>query len=77
MSRATELEAGVDYFYCQPCDVHVPCVQLGPGEWEVQCPHCEGTCGLCDCSLRDRCFGAPEGPTPLVANTLRLINPAH
>ena len=35
-----ELQAHIDYFYCDECKKHVPCTRLEPGVWEVQCARC-------------------------------------
>lgn len=52
-----EMQQKVDYFYCDVCEVHVPCVRLEPGVWEVQCPKCVGECATCGCHLANHCFG--------------------
>lgn len=56
------LEPRFDYFYCDECGKHVPCVRLGAGVWEVQCPRCVGECGLCGCHLAGHCFGKGDAP---------------
>ena len=75
MKQQPAFEPGVDYLYCAPCQTHVACRETEPGAWEVECPLCEGECGLCDCSLRKRCFGSPEGPQPLPMRHLRVVKP--
>ena len=51
---------GVDYLFCPGCEKHVPCVRTVV-EWEVQCPNCDGACGLCQCPLREACIGVARG----------------
>ncbi len=41
-----ELQQNVDYFYCDECKKHIPCIRLEPGVWEVQCARCVGECIL-------------------------------
>ncbi len=57
-----ELHPNVDYFYCEECKKHVPCIRLEPGVWEVQCPRCVGECALCGCHLAGYCFGKGKVP---------------
>ncbi len=52
-----ELKPNVDYLYCEECGRHVSCIRLGRGIWEVQCPRCEGKCGLCACQAGGHCVG--------------------
>jgi len=58
----SEMRPGVDYFYCEDCQKHVPCIRLEPGVWEVQCARCVGECGLCGCHLAGYCFGKGRVP---------------
>jgi hypothetical protein len=60
-----EMQQNVDYFYCEVCKIHVPCVRLEPGIWEVQCPNCVGECALCGCHLANHCFGQGSGPAQM------------
>ncbi len=57
-----DLRPGVDYFFCEECQKHVPCIRLEPGVWEVQCARCVGECGLCGCHLAGYCFGKGRVP---------------
>jgi hypothetical protein len=57
------LQQKVDYFYCEECKMHVPCIRVQPGVWEVQCSRCVGECMVCVCHLADFCFG--QGKTPV------------
>ena len=52
-----DMQEDVDYFYCQQCKKHVPCIRLEPGVWEVQCSECVGECAVCGCHLARYCFG--------------------
>ena len=52
-----DMKHNVDYFYCDECKKHVPCIRLEPGVWEVQCSECVGECVLCGCHLAETCFG--------------------
>ncbi len=54
---SNELQAGMDYVWCDECKVHVACIPLQPGVWEVQCPKCVGECSICHCHLATHCFG--------------------
>ena len=58
---ATALEPRTDYFYCEECQKHVPCVRLKPGTWEIRCPNCAGECAVCGCHLAKYCFGKGNG----------------
>jgi hypothetical protein len=51
------LKPRTDYFYCDECGEHVPCIRHEPGVWEIQCPRCVGECALCQCHLAGACFG--------------------
>ena len=66
MMDLTQLQLKIDYFYCDECEKHVPCVRLEPGVWEVQCARCVGECGLCGCHLAGYCFG--QGNVPVQAH---------
>jgi hypothetical protein len=57
---AEELQPKVDYFYCEECKEHVPCIRVEVGVWEVCCSHCVGECSLCVCHLAEYCFGQGE-----------------
>lgn len=57
-----ELKQNVDYFFCDECKKHVPCIRIEPGVWEVQCPECVGECMLCGCHLSGYCFGKSKVP---------------
>lgn len=57
----TGLQPRTDYFYCDECRKHVPCVRLKPGVWEIRCPNCAGECALCGCHLAKYCFGKVSG----------------
>jgi hypothetical protein len=59
---AKDLQPKVDYFYCDDCKEHVPCIRLEPGVWEVQCARCIGECSLCGCHLSGYCFGKGQDP---------------
>lgn len=59
-----ELRQKVDYFYCDECKMHVPCIRVEPGVWEVQCSNCVGECALCQCHLVNYCFGKGKAPPP-------------
>ena len=54
------LDEDVDYLFCPVCRVHVPCLRLESGGWEVQCKGCIGECGRCKCYLHRFCFGSRE-----------------
>ena len=62
MMDLTQLQLKIDYFYCDECEKHVPCICLEPGVWEVQCSRCVGECGLCSCHLASYCFGKGNVP---------------
>jgi hypothetical protein len=66
-----QFQPGVDYIYCEECQVHVPCIPLEPGVWEVQCPRCVGECALCHCHLSTHCFGRGGVPIEL---RVRLVH---
>ncbi len=55
--RASDLQQGLDYLFCQECMHHGPCVRLGTGSWAVQCSRCVGECGLCSCGASGHCQG--------------------
>ncbi len=55
-----ELQPNIDYFYCEECKEHVPCVRVEVGVWQVLCTRCAGECGRCGCHLAKFCFGQGE-----------------
>lgn len=61
------MQAGIDYLFCPVCKIHVPCLRMDTGGWEVQCPGCVGECGLCKCYLQRFCFGSREQFPPFEA----------
>jgi hypothetical protein len=61
----TRLEPKTDYFFCDECQEHVPCVRQQPGVWEIRCPRCAGECAVCNCHLSNYCFGK--------GNSVRMI----
>jgi hypothetical protein len=67
----SEMRQNVDYFYCGECNVHVPCIRLEPGVWEVQCPQCVGECAVCGCHLADHCFGQGNLPARMKLRVLK------
>ncbi len=71
--KVLELQPNIDYFYCEECQKHVPCVRLEAGVWEVQCPRCVGECGLCSCYLAGFCFG--KGRAPAMKHMYVVIKP--
>lgn len=66
--RPSRLARNTDYLYCTVCQVHVPCLRLPSGGWEVQCPGCAGECGMCHCHLQRFCFGSREQFPPVHAD---------
>lgn len=54
------LVENTDYLFCPRCDIHVPCLRLPSGGWEVACPGCSGECAFCKCYLKRFCFGSRE-----------------
>jgi rubrerythrin len=61
------MQEGVDYLFCPVCKIHVPCLRMETGGWEVQCPGCVGECGYCKCYLQRFCFGGREQFPPFGA----------
>lgn len=61
------LEANQDYLWCPVCKIHVPCVRVPTGGWEVRCPGCAGECLSCNCHLRRFCFGSRDQFPPFSA----------
>lgn len=66
------LEPNVDYFYCEKCEMHVACIRLEPGIWEVQCPKCVGECAVCGCHLASSCFGQATAPVEMRLRVVRF-----
>ncbi len=66
------LQPNVDYFYCEKCQMHVPCVRLEPGVWEVQCSQCVGECAVCGCHLANHCFGKANAPIEMRLRVVKL-----
>lgn len=62
------LAENTDYLFCPVCKIHVPCLRVDTGGWEVQCPGCTGECGRCDCHLQRYCFGTREQFPPIEHN---------
>ncbi len=69
-----DLQPGVDYVYCDECKIHVACIPLEPGVWEVQCPKCVGECSMCHCHLATHCFG--QGGVAMQIR-IRAMNTKH
>jgi hypothetical protein len=67
-----ELQQKVDYFYCDECKTHVPCIRLEPGVWEVKCSRCVGECALCGCHLSNYCFGKGSAPVQMRLRVVKL-----
>ncbi len=61
------MQEGIDYLFCPVCKIHVPCLRIETGGWEVQCPGCIGECGYCKCYLQRFCFGGREQFPPFAA----------
>ena len=61
----TGLAPKTDYFFCDECQEHVPCVRQQPGVWEIRCPRCVGECMACECHLSTYCFGK--------ASTMKMV----
>lgn len=61
-----KMESVYDYLYCERCDVHVPCLRVDDGWWEVECSGCVGECGVCNCHLQKYCFGSRGDFPPLL-----------
>ena len=68
-----QLEPRIDYFYCDDCEKHVPCVRLEPGVWEVQCARCVGECALCGCHLAGYCFGKGNVPVQTHMHVVKSV----
>lgn len=66
------LKEKVDYFYCDVCKIHVPCVRMEPGVWEVRCPQCVGECAVCGCHLANYCFGQGSAPVQMRLRVVKL-----
>jgi hypothetical protein len=64
----------VDYFYCEECKEHVPCVRIAPGVWEVQCAKCIGECAVCGCHLARYCFGQISIPVEMRLRVVKLAD---
>ncbi len=58
-----DLQPNVDYIYCDRCKIHVRCIPLEPGVWQIECPGCVGECSMCSCHLASHCFG--KGGVPI------------
>lgn len=67
-----KLQQKVDYFYCDECKKHVPCIRLEPGVWEVQCSECVGECTMCGCHLSNYCFGKGSAPVQMRLRVVKL-----
>lgn len=67
-----ELKQKTDYFYCDECKTHVPCIRLEPGVWEVRCSRCVGECSLCGCHLSNYCFGKGSAPVQMRLRVVKL-----
>lgn len=67
-----ELREKVDYFYCEECKEHVPCLRIEPGVWEVQCAKCIGECAVCVCHLAHYCFGKVGAPIEMRVRVVKI-----
>jgi hypothetical protein len=68
------LQEKVDYFYCEECKEHIPCLRIEPGVWEVQCAKCIGECVVCGCHLAHYCFGNCSTPVEMRLRVVKLAD---
>ena len=71
------LDAGVDYLWCPGCQLHVRCVRMDTGYWQVECPQCIGECAFCKCHLRELCLGVRPGTKVAVSPDRTLPDCPH